>query len=287
MDEEFPNSTYQKEIYSLIDPATHYEAQTHKGNVVFITGASRGIGAETALYYARAGAAVVLAARYLDTLDGVKSVILEQVPEAKVLVLAVDVTKTRDVEEAISTTISEFGRLDILIANAGKAGNWTRPLLEKDPDEWWSVVETTIRGVFNAIFFSIPHLLKTKGSVVVVSSRAAQVRIPGSGSDYAMAKHAVGRLVEQIHFEFPDIKIFSLHPGSVATEMGLSTKLGDPPTDSVGLSAATMLYLTAGNADWLVGRYVSANWDLGEIEEKWKAKVVDHGGLVSKLFIPV
>ena len=54
--------------------------------------------------------------------------------------------------------------------------------------------------------------------------------------------------------EYPDLKIFTLHPGSIPTEMGSDAKAGDPPTDSVALPAATMLYLTAGSADWLIGR---------------------------------
>lgn len=113
-------------VYDFVDPTVHYESQTYAGKVVFITGASRGIGAETALQYARAGASVALAARFTETLEGVKSLILTDRPEANVLTLPVDVTNTREVERAISETVSRFGRLDIVVANAGKAGEWTR-----------------------------------------------------------------------------------------------------------------------------------------------------------------
>ncbi|KIK61150.1 hypothetical protein GYMLUDRAFT_243818 [Collybiopsis luxurians FD-317 M1] len=275
-------------LYDFINPKQFYEPQTFLGKVVFITGASRGIGAETALQYARAGASVALAARQQTALDNVKSSILLAVPNAHVLTYALDVTHAREVENAISATVADLGRLDIVIANAGKAGAWTEPLLNKDPDEWWSVVEVNLRGVFNTLYFSIPHLVKSKGSAVSVTSKAAQIRLPFA-SDYCVAKHALGRLVEQIHLEYPEIKIFNLHPGSPPTEMGLGTNhpiASDPPTDSVELSASTMLYLTAGKADWLVGRYVSANWDLEEVELEWKDKVVDADALVSKLHIP-
>ncbi|KAJ6596375.1 NAD-P-binding protein [Mycena vulgaris] len=277
MDEDFTQATYHKEVYDFVDPTVHYEGQTYAGKVVFITGASRGIGAETALQYARAGASVALAARFSETLEGVKSLILTDRPEANVLTLLVDVTNTREVEGAISETVSRFGRLDIVVANAGKAGEWTRPLLEKDPNEWWSDLEVNIRGVFNTVYFSIPHLVKTSGYVIAVGTKGEQVRIPYA-SDYSVSTYALGRLVEKIHLEYPEIKIFTLHPGSI---LGSGTKAGDPPTGSVALPAATVLYLTAGKANWLIGRYISANWDLGELEEKWKSKVAEKDTLVS------
>ncbi|KAJ7767670.1 NAD-P-binding protein [Mycena metata] len=272
------HSDYTPKVYDFIDPTVHYEGQTYAGKVVFITGASRGIGAETALQYARAGASVALAARFSETLEGVKSLILTDRPEANVLTLRIDVTNTREVERAISETVSRFGRLDIVVANAGKPGEWTRPLLEKDPNEWWSDLEVNIRGAFNTVYFSIPHLFKTSGYVIAVGTKGAQVRIPYT-SDFSVSTYALGRLFEKIHLEYPEIKILTLHPGSI---LECNTKAGDRPTDSVALSAATVLYLTSGRPTGLLeGEYVSANWDLGELEEKWKFKVAEKDALVS------
>jgi hypothetical protein len=90
--------------------------------------------------------------------------------------------------------------------------------------------------------------------------------------------------------EYPDIKVFSVHPGAIKTALydEMSGGKGTFPTpDTVGLSAATMLYLTAGKADYLSGRYVSALWDLAEVERDWKEKIVAQNGLVNKLSIPV
>jgi hypothetical protein len=90
-----------------------------------------------------------------------------------------------------------------------------------------------------------------------------------------------------IHFaEYPDIKVFSVHPGNVKTAM--FDEFGAPiaPDSTVGLAAATILYLTSGKADYLSGRYVAATWDLGEVERDWKEKIVAQNGLVSKLSIP-
>lgn len=92
------------------------------------------------------------------------------------------------------------------------------------------------------------------------------------------------------HFvEYPDIKVFSVHPGTIKTamydEFGSEGKFST--TSTVGLAAATVLYLTAGKADYLSGRYVSSTWDLGEVERDWKEKIVGQNCLVNKLSIPV
>lgn len=113
-------------IYDYIDPIKHFKAKTYAGKVVFITGASRGIGAETAKQYARAGARVALAARTTKALDAVKQDIKSEIANAEIATFGIDVTNTQEVKDAIVATIATFGRLDIMIANAGKAGEWTQ-----------------------------------------------------------------------------------------------------------------------------------------------------------------
>jgi NAD(P)-dependent dehydrogenase (short-subunit alcohol dehydrogenase family) len=86
--------------------------------------------------------------------------------------------------------------------------------------------------------------------------------------------------------ENPDIKVFCVHPGTVATEMLAQSGGSTPAQHTVALPAATMLYLTSGKADYLSGRYVSATWDLGEVERDWKEKIITQHVLVNKLSIP-
>ena len=86
---------------------------------MLITGASRGIGAQIALQYARAGALLSLVARTQSTLDASKDAILRELPSAKVLTFPTDVRDVKRAEEVVATTVAKFGRLDILIANAG------------------------------------------------------------------------------------------------------------------------------------------------------------------------
>ena len=342
-------------IYPTIDPKVHYGAQTFAGKVVLITGASRGIGAEIALQFARAGASLTLVARSQASLDASKDAILRERPSAQVLTFPADVRDVTKTEEAVTATVAKFGCLDILIANAAllraadKRAFALRVVItgrdsvielfrlvafaSKDPKGWWDILEVNIRGPYNYIqcvecrmlavephahahlvlhSFSVPELLKTKGQVVIVTSAAAQVRFPNA-SEYCTSKHAINRFAEFVtigdsHFlyiftppprigaeryfphrfaEYPDIKVFSVHPGSIQTDMA-DEFAGNVPVDStVGLAAATVLYLTSGKADYLSGRYVSATWDLGEVERDWKEKIVMQNGLVSKLSIPV
>ena len=86
--------------------------------------------------------------------------------------------------------------------------------------------------------------------------------------------------------EYPDIKVFSVHPGAVQTDLYDDSGVSFPINSTVELAASTIQYLTSGKADYLSGRYVSAQWDLGEVERDWKEKIVAQSGLVSKLSIP-
>ena len=87
--------------------------------------------------------------------------------------------------------------------------------------------------------------------------------------------------------EYPSIKVFSINPGAVKTDMYDEAGSSFPVDSTVELAASTIQYLTSGNADYLSGRYVSVQWDLGEVERDWKEKIIAQNGLVSKLSIPV
>jgi NAD(P)-dependent dehydrogenase (short-subunit alcohol dehydrogenase family) len=106
-------------VYPAIDPKVHYDSQTFSGKAVLITGASRGIGEEMALQYARAGANLTLVARSQASLDATRDKIVRECPSAQVLVFPAEVQDVAKAEEVVATTVSHFGRLDILVTSAG------------------------------------------------------------------------------------------------------------------------------------------------------------------------
>ncbi|KAI0256421.1 hypothetical protein BJV78DRAFT_1172120 [Lactifluus subvellereus] len=196
--------TSRHDVYPFIDPQVHYDSQTYAGKTVLITGASRGIGLETAKFYARAGAHLTIVARRQETLDASKDEILLEQPSARVLTIPADVRDVKKAEEAVAATVAHFGHLDILVANAATLRAITAPFASKDPTGWWEVLEVNIRGTYNFIHFAVPELVKTSGQIVVVSSGAAQIRIPFC-SEYCISKHTLHRLAEFVVIgKFPD-----------------------------------------------------------------------------------
>jgi NAD(P)-dependent dehydrogenase (short-subunit alcohol dehydrogenase family) len=151
--------------------------------------------------------------------------------------------------------------------------------------------------------FAVPKLLKAKGQLVILNSGAAQVRILTS-SEYCISKHAILRFAEFVTLgeceillfcpppiphrfvEYPDIKVFSVDPGSVQTDMFEKFGAPVPPSSSIELSASTIQYLTSGKADYLSGRFVSSTWDLCDVERDWKEKIMAQNSPVSKLSLP-
>ncbi|KZS87427.1 NAD(P)-binding protein [Sistotremastrum niveocremeum HHB9708] len=191
------------DIYPGIDPTPHFEQKTYTGKTVLIAGASRGIGACIARFYARAGANLALMARSEASLSTVKEDILKLVPDARVGVFEGDVCDVGDVERVVREVVGDgtdagLGRrLDIVVACAGKVDLYDRPFTQDDPEKWWKTIEVNLRGVYNIAHFTLPHLDKTEGYFIITSSTAAQCRIPLI-SPYAISKHAVGRLNEYI-----------------------------------------------------------------------------------------
>lgn len=107
-------------IYPAIDPSQLIAQQTFCGKCVIVTGASRGIGEGTAHAFARAGASVVLVARNESQLAAVEARILEEVPKAPVLKIALDVTNPKEAEAAVARTVELFGGIDVLVTAAGR-----------------------------------------------------------------------------------------------------------------------------------------------------------------------
>jgi NADP-dependent 3-hydroxy acid dehydrogenase YdfG len=189
-----------------------------EGKSVIITGASSGIGAATAKRLAEAGAQVMLAARREDRL---KQLADEIGPNAAWRVT--DVTSHNDMLSLAQAAIKHFGKVDVIVNNAGIMP--LSPLANRRVDEWDRMIDVNIKGVLYGIDAVLPHMLERKdGHVINVSSVAGLMTNPTSAV-YSGTKHAVKAISEGLRKETAGvIRVTTIYPGKVNTELGLSIK---------------------------------------------------------------
>ena len=108
---------YACSVYPLIDPAPHFAGKTYKDKVIIITGGSTGIGATAALFYAKAGAKVIIVARRPEKLEKCKKDIEQEAPEAQVMIMVGDISDIEVGRQAVKAAVNTYGRLDIVLAN--------------------------------------------------------------------------------------------------------------------------------------------------------------------------
>ncbi|KAG9038041.1 hypothetical protein FRB95_002969 [Tulasnella sp. JGI-2019a] len=182
-----------KDIYPGIAPERF--GRIHEGKVVFITGGGTGLGLAAAKAFARTGAKIFISARRVATLENAKAEIEFIGGEADFAV--VDVTDSKSVAAGVAAAIKRFGKIDIVIANAGKESEMGKKLGEVDANDWYSTVDVSLKGSYFTAHATLPHLIESKGYIILLSSSLAQSRLPGN-SAYNIAKHSLNRLVEWI-----------------------------------------------------------------------------------------
>lgn len=191
--------------------------------VALITGASRGIGAATALEMAGTGVTVVLAARGADDCNKLVQQIRDKGGVAEYS--ACDVSVYADLKRAVDVCTERYGRLDILVNNAGSIEPISS-IADCDPDRWSQAVDTNLKGVFYGIRAALPVMhAQGEGIIVNVSSGAAHQALEG-WSHYCAAKAGAAMLTSSVHLENADrgIRVIGLSPGTVATEMQVLIK---------------------------------------------------------------
>ncbi len=191
--------------------------------VAFITGASSGIGEALAVEFARQGAHVVLLARRLDRLVALSAAL--QAQGAKTLALECDVTKDGELEKAVSKVVAVFGRIDVVVANAGfgVSGN----LDEISLADYRRQFDTNVFGLLRTIYATKEELKKTRGRLALVGSVSGYVSVPGI-SAYSMSKYAVRALSEALILELEPLGISTtlISPGFVTTEIRMVDNQG-------------------------------------------------------------
>lgn len=188
-----------------------------QGKVVVITGASSGIGEITAKTLAKLGANVVLGARRLDRLENLVAAI--EAEGGKAIAVKMDVTQREDVEHLIKSAVEHFGRVDVLINNAGVMLLSTMDKLRVD--EWDKMIDINVKGVLYGIAAVLPVMKAQKsGQIINVSSVAGIKVFSGLGTVYSATKFAVKAISEGLRQEVgSEIRTTTIMPGAVATEL--------------------------------------------------------------------
>jgi NAD(P)-dependent dehydrogenase (short-subunit alcohol dehydrogenase family) len=238
------------------------------GMTAIITGASRGIGAETARVFAQAGANVVLIARSQAAIDELATEI-----GPKALSLACDVADFALIEAAVAQSIAHFGRVDILVNNAGIIEPISH-LATSDPAAWGHVIDVNVKGVYNGMRAVLPSMIANgAGTILTISSGAAHGPTE-AWSHYNASKAAVNMLTRCVDMEnrANGIRAIGLSPGTVATRMQQEIKTsGINPISQLDWSvhippdwpAKTLLWMCSPQTDaWLGGEISLRNPDI-------------------------
>ncbi|MGE5430604.1 MAG: SDR family oxidoreductase [Syntrophomonadaceae bacterium] len=188
-----------------------------KGKVVVITGASSGLGEAAARLLSSEGASVVLGARRLDRIDSLAKELTSK--DAKALAIATDVTQYDQVKRLVDTAVEKFGRIDVMINNAGLMPH--SPLERLKIDEWNRMIDVNIKGVLYGIAAALPFMKEQKSGHIINVSSVAGHKVTYAGAVYAATKHAVRALSEGLRQEVKpyNIRTTIISPGAVATEL--------------------------------------------------------------------
>jgi short-subunit dehydrogenase len=186
--------------------------------VVIITGASAGIGLATAKRFAEAGSKVVLAARSREKLEQTAQELKQQGHEA--LAVQTDMTDPAQVNRLVNEAFRRYGRIDILINNAGQAAAGT---IEKiSPEDYRRIIELNLFGPLFAMQAAIPKMRENGGGIIInISSMVSKMHIPGLGT-YASTKAALNLLSDtaRVELERDHIRVITVFPRTTATDFG-------------------------------------------------------------------
>jgi NAD(P)-dependent dehydrogenase (short-subunit alcohol dehydrogenase family) len=241
------------------------------GKVVFVTGAASGIGRATAVAFAREGANVVVAD--IDQRGNQDTVRMIEDLGGQVLHVNCDVTRSEDVQSALTKTVERFGRLDYAFNNAG-AEQQPKPTADITEEEWDRIITINLRSVFLCLKYEIPLMLQHGGGAIVNTSSGAGIKVFGRGAAYAAAKHGVVGLTKDAALDYAssNIRINAICPGIIDTEMMDRFTGGTPeerdrviaqePIGRMGRPdeiAATVVWLCSDAASFVTGHAMVAD----------------------------
>jgi len=237
------------------------------GKIALVTGGSRGIGFSTGKILSENGATVVITGKDTERLEKAA----KKIPNS--IAIVANIRNTNDVKNVVSKTIEKFGRLDILVNNAGIFPK-IKKLHEIDEDEWNEVLDVNLTGQFRFTKEAIPHLQKTSGSIVNISSDAGLKAYQGFNADaYSASKAALIILTKCWALEYSKnkIRVNCICPGVVDTDMTkpfLKTQTdkefmdNEHPLGRIGQPeeiAKAIMYFVSDDASWTTGAVLAVD----------------------------
>ena len=234
-----------------------------QGKVIVITGASSGLGEATARRLSAEGATVVLGARRADRLQRLTKEF--EAKGGKSLAVTVDVTDKTQVKKLVDSAVESFGRIDVLINNAGVMP--LSPLEKLKVDEWDHMIDVNIKGVLYGIAATLPHMKRQKAGHIINVSSVAGHKVGPTFAVYSATKHAVRTLSEGLRMEVKpyNIRTTIISPGAVATE--LLDGISDPETAAANRAYVAKVAVPADSFARAVAFAISqpADLDINEI----------------------
>ncbi|HJY54483.1 MAG TPA: SDR family oxidoreductase [Candidatus Udaeobacter sp.] len=246
------------------------------GKNILITGASQGLGREMSLRFAREGAAgLSLVARHVDQLNKVRELVRKVAPNIDIVVIEADVSKARDIERIVASTLAQFkGHLDVLVNNASTIGPSPMPdLLDYPVEDFRSVLDTNLIGPFLLIKSALPAMIESGGSIINVTSDAGQVGYPGWGA-YGVSKFGLEGMSQTwaSELENSEVRVNWVDPGSMNTAMHRAAEPEEDPNEWADPADVTdvFVFLASDASKGVTGKRFQA-------QENWKAELSHDG----------
>jgi NAD(P)-dependent dehydrogenase (short-subunit alcohol dehydrogenase family) len=242
------------------------------GKNILITGASQGLGREMALRFAREGAAALsLVARHADKLNAARDDVRKIAPKIDIVTIEADVSKPRDIERIVATTLAQFkGQLDVVVNNASTIGPSPMPyLLDYPVEDFREVLDTNLIGPFLLIKNTLPAMIEHGGSILNVTSDAGQVGYPGWGA-YGISKFGLEGMSQTWASELAEsgVRVNWVDPGSMDTAMHRAAEPEEDPSEWANPADVTdvFVFLASDESKDVTGKRFQA-------QEDWKAEL--------------
>ena len=242
-------------------------SQDLRNKVAIVTGGTSGIGRETAILFAEAGAKVVIAGR--REAEGKEVADRIRAAGGEAIFVKTDVAKAADVKALVQKTVDKFGRLDTAFNNAGIEGNWV-PMVDISEEDWDRTIDINLKGVFLCLKYEIPQMLKNGGGTIVNMSSVAGLMGSPSAAPYCASKHGVIGLTRTAALEQAKqkIRVNAVCPAVIESPME-QRLFGEPevhkfavgmhPIGRIGTPrevAEAVLWLCSEKSSFMTGHYI-------------------------------